>query len=315
MTLELHPEASACGKLILVGEHAAVYGFPALAVGLPDSLRLRAEPLRDRLAPMQLSIPAWEIDLVLTPDLDHDVGRAALEVLSFCDGPVTGWRIAGDTTLPARAGLGSSACLTVALARLALGPHADTPTIVQASMRGERIFHGEPSGIDSEVATRGGLVRFVRGEPVEPIPLRHPLRLLVVPSGVPRSTARQVANVRARYDRLPMLQRPALALMGTAAGAALEAINSNDLNKLGEIMDICHGLLVAVGVSSPILDELCSVAREHGARGAKLTGAGGGGCILALPPDPETPLLHTLRGRGLTPLLVDLVPTSPEGES
>jgi mevalonate kinase len=69
-----------------------------------------------------------------------------------------------------------------------------------------------------------------------------------------------------------------------------------------------HGLLVAAGVSSPILDELCSVAREHGALGAKLTGAGGGGCILALPPDPETPLLDHLRGRGLSPLLIDLVP-------
>ena len=311
--LPLHPTASACGKVIVVGEHAVVYGFPALAAGLAEALRLRATPLPDPRAPIQVSIPAWDLDLDLHPERDHPVARACTEVLAFCDGPVTGWRIEGDTDLPARAGLGSSAALTVAVARLVLGAHADPADVVEASMTGERVFHGEPSGIDSEVATRGGLLRYVRGEPPEPVPLRHPLRLCLVPSDVPRSTADQVAKVRARHDRWTTLARPMLSLLGTAVGEAITAIERNDLPALGQILDMAHHLLGALDVSSRILDELCSIARENGALGAKLTGAGGGGCILALPPNPEAPLLDALRDRGWSPLCVGLHPPRAGG--
>lgn len=306
MSLPLHESATACGKVIVVGEHAVVYGVPALAAGLPSALALRAKPLHDRRQPSEVRIPAWDLDLKLTADTDHQVARACLEVLGFCDGPVTGWAIDGETVLPPRAGLGSSAALTVGIARLVLGPDASDEDVVAGSMAGERVFHGNPSGIDSEVATRGGVLRYIRGEGVEPIPLPEPLPLCVIPSGVPRSTADQVAKVRARYDRLPKLQRPALDLMGAASAEAIRAIQSKDYKLLGEVFDMCHGLLCAVGVSSAILDELCSKARQHGACGAKLTGAGGGGCILAVPPDPAQPLLDGMQAEGYTPLLLEI---------
>lgn len=302
MPLSLHPTATACGKVIVLGEHAVVYGTPALAAGLPQGLMLRARALDSTSARSRLTIPAWDVDVTLAADTDHPVARAALEVLGVCDGPLTGHHITGDSHLPAGAGLGSSAALSVALARLVLGPDAEMATVVDASLHGERVFHGQPSGVDSEVAARGGLVRYVRGQAPEPVAVPSPIPLVVVDSGAPRRTADLVAGVRVRHDRFPTVVRPILDAVAAAVGQAIEAVERNDLDALGELMTIDHGLLTALGVSSPILDELCSTALLAGARGAKLTGAGGGGCIVALPPDDPAPLLEAYRAQGRTPL-------------
>lgn len=312
MSPSLHPRAQACGKVIVMGEHSVVYGYPALAAGIPSGLTLTARRTGDD-APIRLRIPSWDLDVRLTADTEHPVARAAMEVLGFCDGPLLGFSIEGEGELPPGAGLGSSAALTVALARLALGPDADVETVVQASMQGERIFHGEPSGIDSEVAARGGLLRFVRGESPEPVAVAPGLRLVVVPSGIERRTAAQVAEVRRRHDRYGPVIRPTLDALGVSTGACIDAIKANDLHTLGELFNIAHGLLGAIGVSSPALDELCSTARSAGALGAKLTGAGGGGCIVCVPPDPSTAdrdehptgLVRAFTERGLRPLLIE----------
>lgn len=293
MPLELQRTAVACGKIILLGEHSVVFGQPALAAGLARGLTLEASPLPERGAAIELRIPEWDIDLQLTPASEHPVARACLEVLAHCDGPVTGWRIDGTARVPCGAGLGSSAALTVALARLALGAQADggepdLDDVISASMLGERVFHGTPSGIDSAVAARGGVLSFVRGAPCEVVELASPLQLVVIPSGIPRQTGVLVAGVRSRRERLPEIIDPILVALGQLVRRGRVALGRGELVEFAELCNIAHELLGALGVSLPALDRLCATAIEHGALAAKLTGAGGGGCVFALCDTPAS---------------------------
>ena len=224
--------------------------------------------------------------------------RAALAVLAHCDGPVRGVHIHGAAAILPAPGSGRlPPCASPWLASC-----SDTRPLahlLDAANEGERVFHGAPSGIDAHVACSGGLVRFMPGQDATPILASTPLDLVIVPTGVARQTAEQVARVRARLQRHPTVVAPVLDALGAATDAGIRAVESGNLATLGELMNIAGHALEALGVGHPALREACDLARSSGALGAKLTGAGAGGCAIALvPPDGVDAVEARLRDRG-----------------
>jgi mevalonate kinase len=279
------------GKVILVGEHAVVYGHAALAVGISTGISVEA-----RTGTGRLQVPAWKLE-ASTGD-DTPVGRALAAIVGRMEAP--GLDFLADAQIPSRAGLGSSAALAVAVARAAAqatGRASATDTIDAAIAEAEAIFHGDPSGIDAAAAKSGAAGTFTRAGGWRPVAVLQAMTLCIGLSGRPRDTAAQVAAVRRLRERLPAAG-DVLALLGRLADDASSALGKGDVDGLGRILDAAHGLLAALRLSSPELEALVHGARAAGAVGAKLTGAGGGGAVIALAPGHERDVLARWRAAG-----------------
>jgi mevalonate kinase len=290
--------AFAHGKILLLGEHAVVHGRPALAAGL--SRGMSAEVV-DGAEP-RLQIPAWGVDV--TPHDDSAVARAFAALLGALPDAFAGATVRVVPGIPGGAGLGSSAALAVATAR-ALAEHAqvtlDEAALFDAAMAAEQVFHGNPSGLDHAAAMRGGLMRYVRGTPpsIEPVVAAQPISLVVAQVEPGADTGRMVGGVASRLQRLPTAIGATLDAIAALVDRAQSAVEAGDQATLGEAMTVNHGLLAALGVSTPALDVACHKARTAGALGAKLTGAGGGGCIVALVDDASADaVVSALAGSG-----------------
>jgi mevalonate kinase len=268
------------GKIILLGEHAVVYGYPALAAALDRGVTLAPVPTPAG-GTLRLELAAW--NLKVCAGEDHPAARSLVVIadeLGIGRPPVS---LIGDAQIPHGAGLGSSAALAVAVAR-GLAQHArralDATELTHAAGASEVLIHGRPSGVDVALAIAGGVGVFRRASGLAPLPRVPALRVLVGPSGAPRSTAAMVERVAAvtgaRPDDARLHELGALADTGTAALLAA------DWPALGAAMNRAHRLLAELGVSTAQLDALCDAARAAGAWGAKLTGAGGGGAIIAI---------------------------------
>ncbi|MEZ4402490.1 MAG: mevalonate kinase [Kofleriaceae bacterium] len=274
------------GKIILLGEHAVVYGHPALAGAIDLDV---LATVRRRPGPLVLAVHgAFAVEVAATDD--HPVA-AALRVVVDALGQAGDVGVTAHARVPAGAGLGSSAALCVALVRalaLYLGRCLDDDGVAALANQAERCFHGTPSGLDVALATRGGLGRFVRGAGLTPI-AAPPVPLVVAASGEPRSTATMVARVAAARTAAPAATDAELARLGALADAAAATVaaGADAWPALGAAMTEAHGRLGALGVSTPRLDALVASALAAGALGAKLTGGGGGGAVIALAPGRE----------------------------
>jgi mevalonate kinase len=296
------------GKVILVGEHAVVHGHAALAAGISTGIAVEARRGQEGA---RLRVPAWSLEASAgdgTP-----VGRALEAILRRMEAPALDFE--ADARIPSRAGLGSSAALATAIARAAAAAigRADADDVVDAAVAAaEEVFHGSPSGIDAAAAKSGRVGRFTRGSGWRPVPVLQKITFCVGLSGRPRDTAAQVAAVGRLGERLSVVGE-ILALLGRLADDAAGALAKGDVDGLGRIMDAAHGLLAAVRVSSPELETLVHGARAAGAVGAKLTGAGGGGAVIALAPGHERDVLARWRAAGYDGFLADVAAAPAQG--
>lgn len=273
----------ACGKVILLGEHAVVHGFPALAVGLHQGIQAIASPCA---GPFSLCAKAWNLRVSLTEDTPH--GRALLSLIRTLDFSPENVMLEVMPHIPPRAGLGASAAMAAAAARsLAsrLGRTLSNDLLFNAVQASEKIFHGAPSGLDAAMAIFGGVSLFTKADKTSPIKASVP-KLLVVHSGEPKDTARSVARFASRIKESPAEADRRLRCIGEIVQLGADALKNGDDESLGALMTENHRHLAWFDVSSPKLDRIVEIALKNGALGAKLTGGGRGGCaVLLLPRD------------------------------
>ncbi len=302
------------GKIILRGEHSVVYGHHAIAAPIP--LSIRAE-VKKRPGSVELMIPRWGVEMTL--------GRSTGSVSSLQQSLTliierlgligSGMSIEVFPHVPRANGLGASAALAVAVIRamarcfdVAISERA----ICDLAFDCEKIAHGTPSGIDNTLATFGRPILFRKsagpGEPtIRELLMRRPIPVVIGLSGVQTLTAQTVANVRAAWQRNPQRYEAIFAQIDGLAMAGAEALESGDLAELGDLMNIDQGLLNALQVSSWEIEELVEIARRHGAHGAKLTGGGGGGAMIAIAEHADTqPIATAMRRAGYQTFITEI---------
>lgn len=279
--------SSACGKVILLGEHAVVYGQPAFAAPLPIAIESAVERGGSQL---RLDIEDWAYSQPLSTQ-STGFGGALYRCIEKLGLGRESAIVRLYPHVPPGMGLGSSAAMAVAALRAVsaaweLGLDDDTINTLAFAMETEA--HGSPSGVDNTVATFGRALRFQRGATpaMQFVSIASPLQLVVGLTGEQGSTKQTVAAVRARHDRDPARHQRLFAEIGSLTDAGIAAAGRGDLHTLGDTFNICHGLLNALGLSTPALESLIHIARSNGAMGAKLTGGGGGGAMIALTVDP-----------------------------
>lgn len=278
-------------KIILGGEHAVVYGETALALAIDQGIRLGVTRSAQLDGPVLRSV-GWSILGEVRPGPNGagpKVLREALaKLVELMGSGVRELLFTVDTHLPFGCGLGSSAALSVALIRsihrfwqLDLPPAKEQGLAFEL----ERIFHGNPSGVDHTVISSGGMICYRKTHEssfIERVNPKQQLKFAVGLAGAHVGTSRAVTLLKERVRRHPDVYGGIFSSIGHVAREMKHCVEQEKLAGLGELMDVNQGFLNALGLSTPKIEALCSIARERGALGAKLTGAGCGGAVIAL---------------------------------
>jgi mevalonate kinase len=293
--------AEAPSKAIITGEHFVVHGAWALAAALPR--RVRVEVV-ESAHPTVVSNRMPSTGTLGRPIL----GVVESMAKEFSFSPNLSVSVISD--VPEGAGLGSSASTMVATASAVARFHSldlQPPDIFRYSMVGEKEVHGRPSGVDAAACTFGGVVLFKPGSTPRAISLKGQRSLIVAFSGRKRRTKHQIRRVAEVKDTLPSFFGSLTEAASEVSLMAAEKLAGGEMRSLGRMMSFNHAVLSTIGVSNRPLDRLVDLALSLGAYGAKLTGAGGGGSIVAVAPGrKEKSIVSGLTERGFEAFRADI---------
>lgn len=309
--------ATAPGKIILFGEHAVVYGQPALAVPVP-SVQARAvvSPIIDgdsgyiQIEAPDISLSGAAADL----NPDHPLRAAVDAVLGERDlGGIPACKINISSTIPPASGLGSGTAVSAAIIRALsafLGRRLTDEQVSQLTFEVEKIYHGTPSGIDNTVIAHHKPVYYLKGEPFSFLSIQKPFSILIADSGIPGHTGEAVHHVRQKWINDPERYDQIFKSIGGISKHAMKLIQTGSPSLLGSLMDANHNLLQILDVSTPELDNLVYTARKAGALGAKLSGGGLGGIIIALINEGADQIAEEVTQAGAVQTMLFQVPSS-----
>lgn len=271
------------GKIILMGEHAVVYGQPAIAMPF-SAVQITAEVRKEGQA-LSVSCDFYQGLVHEMPKIWESLKHAIRFSLYRIGAPTDpAIHIEISSTIPAERGMGSSAAVATAVARALFSfyqrPLSDEDLwdIVQTS---EKIAHGNPSGIDATTVTGTGPVFFIKGQAIEPVDLSLDAYMVVADTGKTGNTLEAITDVALLYQGHSEVESWVQAI-GDLTYRARDYLVHNQAALLGQVMNQAHTHLQNLGVSDESLDRLVEIARATGALGAKLTGGGRGGCMIAL---------------------------------
>jgi len=288
--------AEAPCKVIITGEHFVVHGAWALASAVERRVRVEATEAEEMAVESDRFPDSKDTSRILSP-VAKVVTKMA-EDLNFR--PSFHFKI--TSKIPESEGLGSSAATMVAVAsalaklrRVELSP----TEVARYAMMGEREVHGNPSGVDPNICAMGGVILYKMGEEPRRVRFAGTRRLLVVHSGEKRSTKVLIDRVSSMKQRYPGLFAGITNSASFVSELASTRLVNGDMNDLGRLLTYNHAVLSTVGASNPPLDKLVDLLLSLGCYGAKLTGAGGGGSVIAIPREGSTDaLMAELKKRG-----------------
>lgn len=283
-----HGTGLAHAKAILFGEHSVVYGAPAIAVplhGLEVQVEMRSTPGSETRIESEL----FAGSAAAAPSLMGPVVAATRAALEATGDPEEHVQLRIRSAIPHGRGLGSSAAVAAAVARTAADQHGvslSAEALHRIVQRAESVAHGNPSGIDARAVAASGPIRFQGGE-VSAVRVGSPLTFVIADSGASGSTAEAVEGVRELRSSNPRVVDGIIARLAELTEESLGDLGAGAAEELGARMLEAHRLLGRLGVGTADLDALVNAATAAGAHGAKLTGGGLGGCVLALAPSED----------------------------